>query len=137
MKKDLLPVALGGAIGTALRILLDIMLSLIFFTMSLVSLIVINALGSFLLGFLVAGIWTRPKTPKWMKLAVGPGLLGGFTTFSGVMLQALLVQNPWATAGYLALSIGTSLFAALLGIWVGTPFAHKSAKKTAPKRVVK
>lgn len=135
MKKDLLPVALGGAIGTALRILLDIMLSLIFFTMSLVSIIVINAMGSFLLGFVVAGIWTRPKTPHWMKLAVGPGVLGGFTTFSGVMLQALLIQNPWATAGYLALSIGTSLFAALLGFWLGTPFAHKPGKKKAARKV--
>ena len=60
MKKDLLAVAIGGAIGTALRILLDIMLSLIFFTLSVVSIIVINAIGSFLLGFLVAGILTRP-----------------------------------------------------------------------------
>ncbi|MDH6278610.1 CrcB protein [Aurantimicrobium minutum] len=134
MKKNLLPVAIGGAIGTALRILLDIMLSLIFFTMSLVSLMVINAIGSFLLGFLVAGIWTRPKTPHWMKLAVGPGVLGGFTTFSGVMLQALLIQNPWTTAGYLALSIGMSLFAALLGMWVGTPFAKKSITKRRVKR---
>jgi CrcB protein len=134
VKKDLLPVAIGGAIGTALRILLDIMLSLIFFTMSQVSIITINAIGSFLLGFLVAGLWTRPSTPQWMKLAVGPGVLGGFTTFSGIMLQALLVQNPWATAGYLALSIGTSLFAALLGIWLGTPFAKKTAKKRTVKR---
>lgn len=137
MKKDLLPVAIGGAIGTALRILLDIMLSLIFFTMSLVSLIVINAIGSFLLGFLVAGIWTRPKTPHWMKLAVGPGVLGGFTTFSGVVLQSLFFQNIFLTAGYLSLSIGTSLFAALLGVWVGTPLAKKASKKKPTRRVAK
>lgn len=134
MKKDVLAVAIGGAIGTALRILLDILLSLIFFTLSIVSLIVINAFGSFLLGFVVAGIWTRPGTPTWMKLAIGPGLLGGFTTFSGVMLQALLVQNPWATAGYLALSIGTSLFAALLGIWLGLPFAARTGRQKAVKK---
>lgn len=134
MKTGFLPVAIGGAIGTALRILLDILLSLIFFTLSIVSMIVINAFGSFLLGFLVAGIWTRPRTPTWMKLAIGPGLLGGFTTFSGVMLQALLVQNPWATAGYLAFSIGTSLFAALLGIWLGLPFAKKPVRKKAVKK---
>lgn len=134
MKKDLVPVAIGGAMGTALRILLDITLILIFFSISLVSVIVINAIGAFLLGFVVAGIWTRPKTPNWMKLAIGPGVLGGFTTFSGVMLQALFVQNPWATAGYLALSIGTSLFAALLGIWLGTPFAKKRATRKVAKR---
>ena len=134
MKKDVLAVAIGGAVGTALRILLDILLSLIFFTLSIVSLLVTNACGSFLLGFVVAGIWTRPATPTWMKLAIGPGLLGGFTTFSGVMLQALLIQNPWATAGYLALSIGTSLFAALLGIWLGLPFAKKTGRKKAVRR---
>lgn len=133
VRKDFLAVALGGAIGTSLRILLDIMLSLVFFTMSMVSIITINAIGSFLLGFLVAGIWTRKSTPQWMKLAVGPGVLGGFTTFSGVMLQALLIQDPWATAGYLALSIGTSLFAALLGIWLGTPFAQKKAARKVVK----
>lgn len=134
MKKDLVPVAIGGAMGTALRILLDITLSLIFFSISLVSLIVINAIGAFLLGFGVAGIWTRPQTPNWMKLAIGPGVLGGFTTFSGIMLQALFVQNPWATAGYLALSIGTSLFAALLGIWLGSPFAKKMATRKVAMR---
>ncbi|MDH6423324.1 fluoride efflux transporter FluC [Aurantimicrobium minutum] len=132
-RKDILAVAIGGALGTALRILLDILLSLVFFTMSLVSIMTINAIGALLLGFLVAGIWTRKSTPQWMKLAVGPGVLGGFTTFSGVMLQALLVQNPWATAGYLALSIGTSLFAALLGFWLGTPFAWKRATRKVAK----
>lgn len=134
MRKDFLAVAIGGAIGTALRILLDIMLSLVFFTMSMVSIITINATGSFLLGFLVAGIWTRKATPQWMKLAVGPGLLGAFTTFSGVMLNILFTPNPWVASGYLALSIGTSLFAALLGVWLGTPFAQK---KKANKKVVK
>lgn len=121
LKKDLLPVIIGGALGTALRILLDIILSLVFATFSLGSTMFINAVGSFVLGFLVAGLWTKPKTPRWLKVGIGPGLLGGFTTFSGVMLQALLIQNPVTTAAFLALSIATSLFAAVLGIWLGTP----------------
>lgn len=121
LKKDLLPVIIGGALGTALRILLDIILSLVFATFSLASTMLINAVGSFALGFLVAGLWTKPKTPRWFKVGIGPGLLGGFTTFSGVMLQALLIQNPMMTAAFLALSIATSLFAAVLGIWLGTP----------------
>ena len=121
LKKDLLPVIIGGALGTALRILLDIILSLVFATFSLGSTMLINAVGSFVLGFLVAGLWTKTKTPRWFKVGIGPGLLGGFTTFSGVMLQALLIQNPMMTAAFLALSIATSLFAAVLGIWLGTP----------------
>jgi len=121
LKIDLVPVIIGGALGTALRILLDIILSLVFATFSLGSTMLINALGSFVLGFLVAGLWAKPKTPRWFKVGIGPGLLGGFTTFSGVMLQALLIQNPMMTAAFLALSIATSLFAAVLGIWLGTP----------------
>lgn len=121
LKKDLLPVIIGGALGTALRILLDIILSLVFATFSLASTMLINAVGSFGLGFLVAGLWAKPKTPRWFKVGIGPGVLGGFTTFSGVMLQALLIQNPMMTAAFLALSIATSLFAAVLGIWLGTP----------------
>ncbi|BDU11508.1 putative fluoride ion transporter CrcB [Aurantimicrobium sp. INA4] len=121
LKKDLIPVIIGGALGTALRILLDIILSLVFATFSLASTMLINAVGSFALGFLVAGLWAKPKTPRWFKVGIGPGLLGGFTTFSGVMLQALLIQNPMMTAAFLALSIATSLFAAVLGIWLGTP----------------
>lgn len=126
-KKDILPVFIGGAIGTALRILLDMALSLMFFAFSLGSLMAINAFGSFLLGFLVAGLWQKPKTPRWLKVGVGPGVLGGFTTFSGVMLQALLIQNSAGTALFLGLSIATSLFAAMLGIWLGTP-RKKGAK---------
>ena len=121
LKKDLLPVIIGGALGTALRILLDIILTLVFATFSLGSTMLINAVGSFVLGFLVAGLWAKPKTPRWFKVGIGPGVLGGFTTFSGVMLQALLIQNPMMTAAFLALSIATSLFAAVLGIWLGTP----------------
>lgn len=128
MKKDIIPVIVGGAVGTALRIVLDIVLSLIFFSLSLVSIMTINAVGSFVLAFLVAGLWTRKSTPHWLKVFMGPGVLGAFTTFSGVMLQGLLIQNMWTTAGFLALSIGTSMFAALLGFWAAKPFAQKKRK---------
>ncbi|MDH6532216.1 CrcB protein [Aurantimicrobium minutum] len=133
MKKDIVPVILGGAVGTALRIVLDVVLSLIFFSLSLVSIMAVNAVGSFLLAFLVAGLWTRKSTPHWVKIFMGPGVLGAFTTFSGVMLQGLFIQNMWATAGFLALSIGTSMFAALLGFWVAQPFALKNKRKAATR----
>lgn len=133
MKKDIIPVIVGGAVGTALRIVLDIVLSLIFFSLSLVSIMAINAVGSFVLAFLVAGLWTRKSTPHWLKMFMGPGLLGAFTTFSGVMLQGLLMQNMWTTAGFLAVSIGTSMFAALLGFWAAQPFAQKKKRKAATR----
>ena len=133
MKKDIIPVLVGGAVGTALRIVLDIVLSLIFFSLSLVSIMAINAVGSFVLAFLVAGLWTRKSAPHWLKMLMGPGVLGAFTTFSGVMLQGLLIQNMWTTAGFLAVSIGTSMFAALLGFWAAQPFAQKKKRKVATR----
>lgn len=133
MKKDLIPAILGGALGTALRIAFDVVLSLMFFSLSWVSIMAINALGSFLLAFLVAGLWTRPSAPHWVKVFFGPGVLGAFTTFSGVMLQGMLLGNMWITASFLALSIGTSMFAALLGFWAAVPFARKSRRKVASR----
>ena len=129
MKKDVIPAILGGALGTAFRIAFDVVLSLMFFSLSWVSIMSINAAGSFLLAFLVGGLWTRPSTPHWVKVFLGPGLLGAFTTFSGVMLQGMLLGNMWITASFLALSIGTSMFAALLGFWAGSPFARTSRRK--------
>lgn len=133
MKKDLFPAILGGALGTALRIVFDVVLSLLFFSLSLVSIMAINAVGSFLLAFWVGGLWTRKSTPHWVKVFFGPGVLGAFTTFSGVMLQGLLLGNMWITAGFLALSIGTSMFAALLGFWAATPFAGKRTRKAVSR----
>ena len=97
------------------------MLSLIFFTMSLVSLIVINAIGSFLLGFLVAGIWTRPRTPHWMKLAVGPGVLGGFTTFSAFSLDSFTLWqrgDNLVALGYVLGSVVLSFSALIAGVYL-------------------
>ncbi len=126
MLKNLLAVALGGALGTALRFILDYVsppMGLPFGT----STIVINLVGSCLLGFLVAGVWTKETTPDWLKAGVGPGLLGSFTTLSGLLLLGFAAEN--SIQGLLVIFIGllTSLLAALFGIFAGTKLARKSS----------
>lgn len=86
------------------------------------STLVINAVGAFLLGALVARVW--PTAPAWLKAGVGPGLLGSFTTFSAlaVGLVTLAHAGHWTVAaGYLALTIVLGFGAAWLGLVLGKP----------------
>ncbi|WP_166880307.1 CrcB family protein [Salinibacterium sp. ZJ450] len=111
----LLAVFLGGAVGTALRLGIDIVVAHpddAFPTATLG----INLLGSLLLGWLVGRVW--PVAPHWLRAALGPGLLGGFTTFSAVMASALTL-TPALAALYLAASVVLGLLAAAAGLQLG------------------
>lgn len=84
--------------------------------------LVINVVGSFVLGALVGTLWAT--TPSWLKAGLGVGLLGSFTTFSAVMVSAvsLSAANEWMlAAGYLVASVALGLGAATLGLRVGRP----------------
>ena len=112
--KPLLAVIVGAAIGMALRLGVD---SLVF---SPISTLVINLLGSFLLGVLVARVW--PVASPAVRAGLGPGLLGTFTTFSAVAvaLVGLTVNGEWMLAlAYLAATVIGGLIAAWLGLMTG------------------
>lgn len=113
MVKNLVAVAVGGAVGTTLRIAAEELGGLGFTTL------VVNILGSFVLGLLVAGMWKKPTTPEWLKVAVGPGLLGSFTTLSGLMLYSLVADTPTQAVVIIFIGLVTSLLAALGGIALG------------------
>lgn len=119
MLKNLLAVALGGALGTALRF--GLVLPFGFST------IVINLVGSFVLGLLVAGVWTKPSTPEWVKAGIGPGLLGSFTTLSGLLLIGFTSEDMTSGVFLIFLGLVTSLLAALIGIFAGTKMAGRNS----------
>ena len=113
----------GGLLGTALRVGADLALPH-GETALPVSTLLVNVLGALLLGFVVGGLWTRPGTPQWLKVAVGPGLLGSFTTFSAVMVSvvSLGAAGVWSLAGaYLAASVLLGLLAAAAGLALARP----------------
>lgn len=126
MLKNLLAVAIGGALGTAVRFGIDYLSPPLGLPLG-TSTIVINLVGSFVLGLLAAGVWTKESAPDWLKAGIGPGLLGSFTTLSGLMLVGF-VDAYWVQ-GLLVIFIGllTSLLAALLGIFAGTKLAKTSS----------
>jgi CrcB protein len=100
-------VLLGGALGAPLRYLADRLvdhwLGLAFPWGTLV----VNVVGSFLLGLVVAGTDTG-ATPGWALSLVGVGLCGAVTTFStfGLQTVSLLEERRYGAAlGNVALSL--------------------------------
>jgi fluoride exporter len=72
------------------------------------------------LAILVSRFW--PIAPDWLRAGLGPGVVGGFTTFSAVMVSmvTLAASNQIVLAlGYLALTLVLGFGAAALGFWIG------------------
>ena len=116
---SLLAALIGGASGTGLRLLADTLLPHTDSEFPLGTLI-LNVVGAFVLGLVVARLWSR--APEWLRAGLGAGLLGSFTTFSAVMVS-LVAQTTsglwWMAVGYLALSLVLGLAAAAIGLRVG------------------
>lgn len=92
------------------------------------SVLLVNVLGSFLLGLLLVLVG-RGLLPDAARLALGTGMLGGFTTFStfSADLDGLLQRGAYGEAAlYLSLSIGGGVLAALLGRVLGGALAGAS-----------
>lgn len=113
-----LAVAIGGAVGSVLRYSLDLIWPSNFGLATLV----INVIGSFTIGVLVTGVFTRKTLPHWLPAALGPGLLGGFTTMSGFaqwMTSYILIGNMAIILAYLLGSVVLGLAAAWAGLALG------------------
>lgn len=98
-------VAAGGAVGTAGRLALGLIIP----DAAGISLstLVVNLLGSFLLGVLAA----RLPGSSNVRILLGTGALGGFTTYSAFMTGSVLL---WQSAPLLAAAV--ALVSVLLGV---------------------
>lgn len=96
----------------------------------------INIAGSFLLGALLQGLALSgdDRGPrKALRLGVGTGVIGGFTTYSTFALETgRLVTGVsgarsalWVGLGYAASSVAVGLLAAAAGIGTATAIAHR------------
>ena len=80
--------------------------------------LVVNLSGSLAAGFLLG--WLDERSPNFMlwRLFLMVGVLGGFTTYSALMVECLLLARaprPPLLAGYLF----ATLLGGLLLVWVG------------------
>lgn len=116
-------VALGGAVGAALRYLVGLSVVRALGPGAIsgfpVAIITVNIIGSFLMGVFVVAAANRGLTH--LSPLVMTGLLGGFTTFSAFSLETvtLIERGQWGAAGvYVALSVVGSVGALFLGVLV-------------------
>lgn len=120
MFSSVLHVALGGAIGASLRHLTGIGVFRVFGPQDFpVAIILVNVIGSFLMGFFVVTAAHRGLTH--MNPFVMTGVMGGFTTFSAFSLEAVTLYNRGAfghAALYVGVSVGASIGALMLGMYL-------------------
>lgn len=110
-------VALGGGIGAALRYATIVGVGRIASGYPWATLAV-NVTGSLLMGVLVGWLMRRGGTGEGLRLFLGVGLLGGFTTFSAFSLDfALLWQRGdiGSAFGYALISVAASITALFAG----------------------
>lgn len=83
-------VMIGGAVGSLSRFWVNNVAVYLFGMAFPIGTLGINLLGSFILGFLVA--WGQPVgiDPK-LRLLLGTGFCGGFTTFSTFSVEGLIM----------------------------------------------
>ncbi|KAJ01683.1 fluoride efflux transporter CrcB [Sulfitobacter mediterraneus] len=113
-------VALGGAVGAALRYLSGVAIMRLTGPQEFpLAILTVNVIGSFLMGVFVVVAAHRGLTH--LSPLVMTGLLGGFTTFSAFSLETvtLMERGQIGAAGlYVALSVGLSVAGLMLGLWM-------------------
>ena len=110
-------VALGGAIGAALRFLLGSVVVRHWTGTFPVAILGVNVLGSFLMGLCV--VWAAKTANAHLSPFLMTGVLGGFTTFSAFSLEAYTLferGQTAAAAGYVAASVVFSIAGLVAGV---------------------
>lgn len=114
---------LGGGLGAGARYLLDGRIMRGRSGAFPLGILVVNVVGSFLLGLLTG---LPHVSPAWFAI-LGTGVLGGFTTFSTVAVETVLLaqrrRRDWAWANLLGTFL-VCLVAAALGLMIGGLFSR-------------
>jgi CrcB protein len=115
----------GGALGAALRFIVGDAMLRQFGTGFPWGTLTVNLIGAFAVGYVVVWLQTRGSAALYWRAFAIVGIIGGLTTFSSMMLEAvLLVRNGrgWVMPAYL----GTSLLAGFALVWLGARLAEST-----------
>jgi len=117
-------VALGGALGASLRHLLGLASLRAFGPGFPYGTMIANVLGGFLMGILVGWLAMKVSGGQNLRLFLGVGLLGGFTTFSAFSLEAFQMLEK-KTYGAFSFYIGGSVILSIAALIVGLVIIRK------------
>jgi fluoride exporter len=118
----LLLVAFGGGIGAAMRYLVGQWTLASFGPGLPFGTWTVNILGAFLMGLLAALVARLDGAGGELRLLLGVGVLGGFTTFSAFSLEIFNMINRGEiglAAAYAVSSVAGSVLALMTGVYLG------------------
>ncbi|MDX2274901.1 MAG: fluoride efflux transporter CrcB [Hyphomonadaceae bacterium] len=117
---NLLLVAIGGAIGSAGRYGVGLAAARLFGLGFPWGTLIVNIVGGFAMGVLAARVGPEQEN---LRLLLGVGVLGGFTTFSAFSLDAvrLMEREPGNALFYVLASLILSIGACWAGLMLGRP----------------
>lgn len=124
---NILLVMAGGALGAGLRYLVGLGALRLFGPGFPWGTWAVNIAGGLAMGLLAASLALRGETAdEPLRLLLGVGVLGGFTTFSAFSLEMfnMLARGESALAlAYAVSSVAGSLIALWTGVWLVRSFA--------------
>jgi CrcB protein len=118
MIRNVLLVALGGALGSVARFLITKAIQGSVITAYPVGTMVVNVVGCLLIGFLYGVFERADMLDPGLRLMLTVGFCGGFTTFSTFMNESVFLMrsgNVFYSAIYLGSSVVLGFFAVLTG----------------------
>ena len=120
-------VFVGAGIGGALRHGVNVGATKLFGYGFPFGTLIVNVVGSFLMGLLAGFFAYRAGVPQHVRLFLTTGILGGFTTFSTFSLDAALLVERHSfgiAAGYMIGSVAAAVAALFFGLAVFRSAGH-------------
>jgi len=118
-------VAAGGAIGSMFRYGIGQLTTNVLGTTPLLATLTVNVSGSFLLGLFYTLCNARIITSTELRVLIGVGLIGGYTTFSTFSFETIrLIESgePVKAIANITANLLFGITAAYLGILLGKTF---------------
>lgn len=116
-------VCLGGAFGSGARYLLSGWLAERLGHAFPYGTLAVNLIGSFLLAMLMELAFHSATISPTARIALGTGVLGGFTTYSTFSYESFVYLREGAPA-LAALNVSVTLAGCLLACWLGLAAAR-------------
>jgi CrcB protein len=95
----------------------------------------VNLIGAFVLGWLLQTLSHGGKDvgmPRVLRLGIGTGFIGGFTTYSSLAVETVLLMragHAMLAVIYIATSVVCGIFACVLGIWFASHYHRRTRRR--------